>query len=238
MSDLFRLRAVLRAPRTAATVVGLCALALVGGAAHAAAVKGTLRGLEVEVTSTLLGFTRTRVAPPAEWALRRERPVAVFLAVRDGESFPIPEPSDHQIITIEGLRFVPNIASCASDAQVSFVNADQGDVTVTIDGRPLGTIPPGGQKTYVCSPGATNRIVRVTEWPHMRAMVYVGEVGVAGAPDERGRFKVELPQGKYELRVVTIDGAVMTREIEIERRDVDLGKLVVASPVGERTASE
>ena len=223
MSKLFRLRSVL---------LSTVAIAATATAAEAARVRGSIRGPQIEVTGKLLGFTRTRVAAPAEGSTRQERPVALFLAVKNGESLPIPAPTKHQIITLDGLRFSPNIASCASDAQVSFVNADREPVTLTVDGTELGTIAPGAQKTYVCSPGRADRVVRVKEWPHMRALVYVGEVGVADVPNDRGRFSLQAPRGVYELKVVSLAGVVMERDVTIEKSDVDLGRLEVAAPTG------
>ena len=229
MSQLFRLRVVM-----GAAILGVALTSV----AEASRVRGTIEDLEVEVTGKVLGFTRTRVAVPAEAATRQLRSIALFLAVKDGESLPISPPTEHQNITIEGLRFSPNIASCASDAQVSFVNADREPVTLTIDGAPLDTIPPGEQKTYVCSPGKPVRDVRVVEWPHMRAMVYVGEVGVAGLVNDRGRFTLEAPKGLYELRVVSINGVASVREVRIENSGVDLGRFKLGSlggaPVSDR----
>lgn len=232
MSHLFRL----------STVAGVVAtIAILAPGAEAARVRGSISDLELKVTGRMLGFTRTRVAAPVKSATRRKQAVALFLAVKDGESLPIPMPTKHQIITIEGLQFMPDIASCASDAQVSFVNADRDPITLTIDGAELGSIAPGAQKTYPCSPGEPVRIIRAVEWPHMRAMVYVGEVGVAALPDRWGRFNIDAPRGVYELRVLTRDGVLKTREVEVERRDVDLGKLDLAksdSQAGDQPGNE
>ena len=214
----------------AALLVGILTLP-----AEAARVRGSLKELDVEVTGRLLGFTRTRVAAATPNAQRRKRSVALFLAVK--ESLPIDTPTEHQIITIEGLQFSPTVATCASDAQVSFVNRDRDPVTLTVGGVELGTIPPDAQKTYPCSPGDATRVVRVVEWPHMRATVYVGEVGVAGTPDDRGRFSIDAPKGSYELRVIGADGVLMTKEVDVDKRDVDLGNLAVAAPSG-RPSSE
>ena len=223
MSQLFRLPG-------AGTTVAL--LILVTGVAEAARVRGSIRDQETEVAGRLYGFTRTRVARPARAVTSKIRTTAVFLAVKDGESLPIPAPVEHQVITLDGLRFSPNIASCASDAQVSFVNADREPVTLTIDGAPLGTLGPGAQKTYVCSPGKPTRVVRVREWPHMMAVVYVGEVGVAGLVNDRGRFVLEAPRGSYELRAITLDGVILSRDVTVERRDIDLGTLKIDEPAG------
>jgi len=220
MSAFFRFRAVLAAALTAVVTAVVPA-----ASADAARIRGTLKDLEVKVTSKPLGFTRIRIAAPSEAAARRSRSAALFLAVKDGESLPIPAPKEHQIITIEGLRFSPNIASWDSDAQVSFINADREPVTVSIDGEVLGTIDPGTQKTYVCSPGKPNRAVRVEEWSHMRALIYVGEVGVAGTPNPRGRFSIDAPRGTYELRVLTQDGVAFSTEVEVKNSDKDLGRL-------------
>ena len=110
MSKLFRFRVAVGI-LTASGAIGL------SFSADAARVRGTLGELEVAVTGKLLGFTRTRVAPAAKDGALRRRDTALFLAVKNGESFPIPAPTEHQIITIDGLRFSPNIATCASDAQ-------------------------------------------------------------------------------------------------------------------------
>lgn len=220
MSKLFRFRAAFL------VAVGL---GVTVEPVEAAKVRGSFDNLEVSVAGKPLGLTRTRVAAPSEDAVRLRRNVALFLAVKNGESLPIPSPKKHQIITIDGLRFSPNIASCASDAQVSFVNADREPVSVLIDDSELGVIAPGAQKTYVCSPGKATRTVRIREWPHMRALVYVGEVGVAGLPSDRGRFSIDAPRGSYELQVIDRDGLIINREVKVDGRDVDLGKLDVAT---------
>ncbi len=206
------------------------------GVAWAARVKGTISVAETSRVGNRIGFARKRIVTLPPSATLSKPAVALFLAVEDGNSLPIPAPTAHQSITIEGLKFSPNIASCASDAQVSFVNADRDAVTVTVDGEAFATVEPGAQKTYVCSPGQPLRVIRVEQWPHMQALVYVGEVGVAAVPDDRGRFTFDAPQGDYELRVIGRDGIVLRQKVTVANNDLNLGQLdvgVTVIPQGE-----
>ena len=225
MSALFRLFVIV----STGSLLGAFVVTGAPAVARAARVRGAIDAVARPTAALRTGFTRKLIVPNPESAPRRKPDVALFLAVKDGESFPIPAPTKHQRVTVVGLEFSPSIASCASDAQVTFYNAERESLSLTVDGEDFGDVAPGATKTYVCSPGQPLRIIRVKQFPHMQAVVYVGEVGVAAVPDDRGKFSFEAPKGKYELRVLGRDGIVLKNEVTVDDSDLNLGRLDVGA---------
>ena len=201
-----------------------CLVALGTTSAEAAAVKGSVTPPPKPVADAqMLGYTVTRVASPAETLEGAKKDVALFL--RSKESLPIPPPKEHLEIAIRGMRLVPNVATCAVDAQVIFKNEEQEPVTVEVGKTKVGPIAPGETSVYECTAGEPEdpRPVRIPNWRHVSGLVYVAQSGVAGRPNERGYFSLNAPQGTYELQFVTAEGVAMRKEIEIVRSDVDVG---------------
>lgn len=201
----------------------VAALLLVGaGSAGAAPIRGRLEAPPHEERAEQLGFTRTRVAGPSKRLEGLVKDTALFLKVE--ESLPIPKPEEATKIVVRGLRLVPDVAACAVDATVEIENAEQEPVTVLVGGLEL-RIDPGATRAYECTVGDSQRSVRVAEWPHVRGTVFVGEVGVAAAPDERGNFVMSAPNGKYELLVVGRDGVLTSRPVEVDGASVSIGTI-------------
>lgn len=199
-------------------------LVLLQGPVEAAQVRGSIKAPPEPVdVGKEGGYARTQVSAPAKALSEKKRDVAMFLFSK--ESLPIPTPTEHQKIAIHGRRFVPDIAACAVDAQVVFVNQEREPITVVVGGSKVGPIAPGESAPYTCSAGQPEdpRVVRVEGIRHMSALVYVGQIGVPARPNELGYFSISAPQGTYELQYLTEAGIVARKPVEIQRSDVNVG---------------
>lgn len=196
--------------------------------ARAARVKGTVVRRTVETQDETLGYTVTQVAAPAERMAEQKQSVALFLKVKT--SLPLPPPEEHLEMRIRGLRITPDVSACAVDAKVTVVNDDPTPMTVMVGDEELGKLAPKESRAYDCSEITTGdsseaRVVRVREWPHVRGSIFVGEVGIVAMPDERGAFEIDAPKGQYLLQVVSRDQVLETRDVEVTRGDVDVGRI-------------
>lgn len=203
----------------------IVALPAVVTPARAAEVRGVLNLPEPKAAEAPLGYTRTRVTGPGPAVKASATDAAVFLKVK--ESLPLPSPSAKWPLKLSGLRFVPSAVACAIDEQIEITNEDKAPVTVVVGTEALQTIEPGGKLSYLCQQGGP-RVLRVQEWPHMRGMLFIGEVGVSAQPREDGRFSLSAPQGTYELVVIGSDGPLKTVPVTVARADVDLGSVFEA----------
>ncbi len=190
--------------------------------ASAAPVRGRVKSAPRTQGSEQLGYTRTRVAAASERMTQMTQDVALFLKVE--ESLPIPKPEAHLMMEFKGLQLVPDVATCAVDATVVLKNSEAQDVTILI-GKDEVRLAAGATHEYECTVGDAQRRVRVKEWPHVRALVFVGEVGVSGAPVAQGNFRLAAPDGKYELLITSRDGVLTSRAVEVRGSTVNLGEI-------------
>ena len=194
------------------------------GPAEAAELRGKVERAAQDERYKQLGYVRTRTTQPRD-DLEREESVALFLKVV--ESPPIEAAEEVQTLAIRGTELVPGVATCAVDGKVVIVNQDAWPVEVEVDGESLATIPPGEERTYECSAGKTERMVRFPAWRHAHGLIYVGEVGVAAKVDDRGRFSLRAPRGTYELLAVTPRGVRTTRPLVVDSFYVNVGTLSI-----------
>lgn len=201
--------------------IGLVALVVIGpiGSAEAAPIRGVIKMAAHVDRSEQLGFTHTRVTSASEVRATLTQAVALFLKVN--ESLPIPKPEITAKIELTGLQLVPNIATCAVDSKMQIVNSESSAVTLQV-GTDSVRLEAGATHEYECTVGEPDRRVRVKEWPHVRGLIYVGEVGVAAMPEANGSFRMLAPDGKYELLIVSRDGVVTTLPVEVSGSSVNL----------------
>jgi hypothetical protein len=190
--------------------------------AYAAQVRGTILAPAAAAETRTVGYTKTRVAGAGR---PRRTDVGVFLEVTD--SLPLPPPSAKWPLKVHGMRFEPSVVSCVVDEEVVITNDDRGPVTITVGEEAVGEVPPGKSKSFKCQRGGSNS-VRVGEWPHMRAVIFVGEVGMAARPDGEGRFQFNVPEGTYQVKVIGSDGVLATKSVSVAKTDVDLGMIEVS----------
>jgi hypothetical protein len=202
-----------------ALAFAISALALIGaGPGKAPQVKGTVSAPPQRIEARNLGYTRTRITGASSRV--RHGDVAVFLQATN--TLPLPLPSAKWPVKAHGLRFEPAVVACAVDEEIVFENADKAPITVTIGSEPFGDVQPGKSKTFKCQRGGT-LAVRVAEWPMMRAMIFVGEVGIAVRPEADGRFVASAVEGTYELKVIGAGGVIGSRSVTVGKTDQDLG---------------
>jgi len=188
---------------------------------HGAEVRGII-SLPPEIALPTLGYTHTRVAAPSAAYRAARGEAAVFLRVK--ESLPLPPPSTKWPVKVSGLRIEPGVMACAVDESLEITNAEKTPVTLSIGGESLAPIAPGATLTYLCQQAGPQK-VRVTEWPHVRGLVYVGEVGVSGVLKDDGKFSISAPDGQFTLGVVGVDGVLVEMPVVIAGKDVDVGKI-------------
>jgi hypothetical protein len=196
--------------------------------AEPARVKGNVRRAKPEPTSETIGYTVAQVAARAKSLDAEEADVVIFL--RANKSGVLPKPTEHLKMTIRGLRIEPEVAGCEVDAQVLLVNEESTPVTVLIGEDNLGVLKPNEERTYTCTAIKGNaeselRTVRVKEWPHMRAAIHIGDLGVVASPDARGSFELNAVEGQYVLNVVGMNGPMAKKDVEIVKSDVDVGTI-------------
>jgi hypothetical protein len=199
---------------------------LASASASASEVRGNVYVPPPSSADVTIGYARTRVASPSSAARTARGDAALFLKVK--ESLPLPPPTTKWPLKIEGLRFSPQVATCAIDETIELTNNDPAPLTVMV-GKTALNVAPGQTVPYQCQTGGLYTL-RVPEWPHMRGLVYIGEVGVSGVPREDGKFALSAPQGTYDLIVVGADGPVATVPVTVEKKDVDLGQLGTPPP--------
>ena len=224
-------------PKAALHLALAAAALLCPAAARSAPVRGRVAAPPRPVHSEVLGYTKTRVGGPSPLLKTQVSDTALFLKVQT--SLPIPKPEQHPRVEIRGLQLVPSVAACAVDGKVTFVNLQPEVITLRLAGRADVRLQPEGTFDYECTAGEPARRARVAEWPHMRGLVYVGEVGVAGAPDPTGSFVLSAPDGQYELLVLNRDGVVTSKPVEVKGASVDVGAIeLAAAPGAEATGGE
>ncbi len=205
------------------------------GSATAAPIRGVIKAVPHVDRSEQLGFTHTRVTSASQARSALTQAVALFLKVK--ESLPIPKPEAIIKMELTGLQLVPNVATCAVDSKLHIVNAESFAVTLQV-GTDSVRLESGASHEYECTVGEPDRRVRVKEWPHVRGLVYVGEVGVAAMPQANGSFRMLAPDGKYELVIVSRDGVVATRPVEVSGSSVNLKTIDLTAAADGQPESE
>lgn len=201
---------------------GLAPLLAPASVARAAEVRGVV-ALSPEATRVqTLGYTRTRVAAPSPLMRAPVGDSAVFLRVK--ESLPLPAPSAKWGLEFTGLRMSPAVVACAIDESLVITNKDKAPITVVVGSETLEKLAPGASLTYLCQQAGWQKM-RVVEWPHVRAELFVGEVGVVALPGPDGKFAMTVPQGTYTLEIVTMGGGRVEVPVVMAGKDVDVGRV-------------
>ncbi len=190
--------------------------------------------LDVEVsTPRVAGYVRTPVAEPS--TRFQSRTVQTTLFFKAVDTLPIPAPDRPYQVVIDGYRFLPAVSSCAVDGKLEILNRHPMPLTLKLDTEDIGPVNPGEAIVHTCTAGPKGDAIRtlsVVEHPFIRGSTFVGEVGVAVLPEPNGRFSASLPQGQYELLVVTSESVIHREAVEVQgsRRVMDLGVVPPVDP--------
>jgi hypothetical protein len=208
--------------RVVAAFVSVAAASAAGLPARAAEVRGTIAMPSELPEAQGLGFTRARVTAPsaAYRALRRE--AVVFFEAKD--TLPLPTPSARWKLRISGQKFEPRVLACAVDEQIELVNEDPRPLTVRVGNEKLEPLKAGASLTYLCQqPGP--KPIRIAEYPHAGAELFVGEVGLVAPLAADGRFSVQAPPGTYTLVVYDLGGRAHEAPVTVQQAPLDLGRI-------------
>lgn len=208
--------------RAAALFASAVLTAAVGAPVRAAEVRGTIVMPSELPEAQGLGFTRARVTAPsaAYRALRRE--AVVFFEAKD--TLPLPTPSARWKLRISGQKVEPRVLACAVDEQIELVNDDPRPLTVRVGAEKLEPLKAGATLTYLCQqPGP--KPIRVAEYPHAGAELFVGEVGLVAPLAADGRFAVQAPPGTYTLVVYDVGGRAHEAPVTVQQTPLDVGRI-------------
>jgi plastocyanin len=217
-------------------------LLLCATAAHAATVRGTV---------TVPADARPADAPSGHWRVEngllpvtpRPPETREVVIVLDGARARGSD-AEPPTVTVElhGLRLDPPLVVVPPAATVQFKNSDRVPHTLWTPNQPVSMpsqpTPAGQTRTQkFASPGEYR--VRDEEWPHIEGTVLV-VTSAAAQPDDRGNFKLDVPEGHYTLRVWYRGAWVLTQPFDVNAHNNELAVQIppTKKPSGERGRAE
>jgi hypothetical protein len=143
--------------------------------------------------------------------------------------------SSNATVALHGLRLDPRVAVVPLGGTVEFKNEDRVPHTLYLE-RATTLMPatptPSGQSRTQKFYAAGEYRVRDEEYPHID-----GTVLVLGTPyfvrlDEKGSFKLDVPEGKYTLKVFWRDKWVVSQPLEVASRSTEVTVQVPPAAMG------
>jgi plastocyanin len=138
-------------------------------------------------------------------------------------------------VELHGLRLDPRVVVIPVAGTVEFKNADRVPHTLYVEHattlmkpEPTAAGQSRSQKFYA----AGEYRVRDEEYPHIDGMVLVLQTPYFARLDDKGQFKMELPEGKYTLRVFYRDRWVLSQAMDVGSRTTDVTIQVPATAMG------
>ena len=107
-------------------------------------------------------------------------------------------------VGLHGLRLDPRVAVIAVGGSVEFKNDDRVPHTLYIEKATTLMPPtptPAGQTRAQKFYAAGEYRIRDEEYPHLEGTVLVVQTPYVARLDEKGNFKLDVPEGKYTLKV-------------------------------------
>jgi hypothetical protein len=138
-------------------------------------------------------------------------------------------------VELHGLRLDPRVVVIPVAGTVDFKNGDRVPHTLYVEHATSLMKPeptPAGQARAQKFYAAGEYRVRDEEYPHIEGMVLVLQTPYFSRLDERGQFKMELPEGKYTLRVFYRDRWVVSQALEVGSRTTEVTIQVPATATG------
>jgi plastocyanin len=193
---------------------GAFVLLLLGGVAQATPVRGTVT-LPVDKPEPPSGHWRIEngllpVAPRSEPA---EAAVALEPATPAAIDAPAPV-----VVELHGLRIDPRVITVAVGGVVQFHNGDRVPHTLFVDKQASVMAPettPAGQTRGQKFAVAGEYRVRDQELPHVGAWVLALTTPYVTTLDEKGAFKLDVPEGKYTVRLFYRGAWVVSQALTI-----------------------
>jgi hypothetical protein len=141
------------------------------------------------------------------------------VVVLDPEGAPkLPEPAPTVTLELHGLRLDPRAIAVPVGATVEFKNSDRVSHTLYAERLPTLMPPeptaPGQVRAQRFLAPGEYRILD-EEYPHIAGTVVVVDTPYVAAVDERGAFRIEVPEGRYTLRAFCRGAWMASRPLEV-----------------------
>jgi len=135
-------------------------------------------------------------------------------------------------VTLHGLRLDPRVVVIPVGGAVEFKNDDRVPHTLYVEKAttlmsptPTPTKQTRGQKFFASG----EYRVRDEEYPHIDGTVLVVQTPYVARLDEKGTFKLDVPEGKYTLKVFWHDHWAVSQPLEVAGRASEVNVQVPAA---------
>jgi hypothetical protein len=128
-------------------------------------------------------------------------------------------------VELHGLRMDPKVMVAPTGTTITFKNADRVPHTLYLDNAQTLMPPeptPSGMSRSVRLLAPAEYQVRDQEYPHIDGTVVVTDSTHAAQVDDKGSFKLEVPEGRYTLKAWFRGVWAVTMPVEVGPRVTDL----------------
>src|SRR3954469_23345648 len=135
-------------------------------------------------------------------------------------------------ITMHGLRMDPRVVVIPVGGAVEFKNDDRVPHTLFVEKATTLMPPaptPAGQTRAQKFYASGEYRVRDEEYPHVDGTVLVVQTPYVARLDEKGNFKLDVPEGKYTLKVFWHDHWAVTQALEVSGHSSEVNVQVPAT---------
>jgi plastocyanin len=221
--------------------IGAASLLLLAGAAHANTVRGSVAVPPEARADASSGHWRVEngVLPvlPRPPELRGE-----VVVVLEGPSKK-DKNAEPPTLTVElhGLKMEPRVIVAPMGATVEFKNSDRVPHTLFAESALSIMAPeptPAGQTRTQKFAAVGEYRIRDQEYPHIDGTVVVTQSPYASAVDDKGNFKLDVPEGNYTLRVWWHGAWQVTQPLEVAGRTTDVALTVPSKKTAEKGRGE
>lgn len=143
--------------------------------------------------------------------------------------------ADKATVELHGLRLDPRVVVVPVGGTVEFKNSDRVPHTLYIEHATSLMKPeptPSGQARAQKFYATGEYHVRDEEFPHIDGDVLVLQTPWFVRLDDKGQFKIELPEGKYTLRVFWHDKWVLAQPLEVGPKPSEVSIQVPSAAMG------
>jgi hypothetical protein len=200
-------------------------LVALSGAAHATPVRGTVSFPQNGRAETQSGHWRVPngILPVVP---RSESHQAAILF----EGGPPPRKKDDDPpltfnVELRGLQLDPRLALIQVGTTVHFKNTDRVPHTLYLEGGTSMMAPqatPAGQSRAQKFMASGVYVIRDEDFPHLTGVVLATETPFAATLDEKGSFKLDVPEGKYQVRVFWHGDWVVSQPLTVGARSSEI----------------
>lgn len=134
-------------------------------------------------------------------------------------------------VSLHGLRLDPRVSVVPVGGSVEFKNDDRVPHTLFIEKATTlmpATPTPSGQTRAQKFFAAGEYRVRDEEYPHIDGTVLVVQTPYATRLDDKGNFKIDVPEGKYTLKIFYRDKWVVSQPLDVDARNKEVAVQVPA----------